>query len=184
MALPSFACGGPSSSLPPSPAGCSGFSEGLTSSFPLLPPLLFEASSSKPPSKASDLFEASSFLLLLPPLLPPPSSSSLKGSWLFSSLASPPSLASPLLPPLLPPRPTSSGSASLGPSCVSPSSPSSASSSSPFSGLSFSFFGWRYLSNAARLIRPHLFYACFVVSRMTTICYDIHHVRRKPALDK
>ena len=30
--------------------------------------------------------------------------------------------------------------------------------------------GRRYLSNATCQMRPHLFYACFAVSRITTIC--------------
>ena len=34
--------------------------------------------------------------------------------------------------------------------------------------------GTTYLSNTTCLIRPHLFYACFVVSRMTIICYITH----------
>ena len=34
-------------------------------------------------------------------------------------------------------------------------------------------FGWHYLSNAACLMRPHLFNACFVVPRITIICYII-----------
>ena len=41
-------------------------------------------------------------------------------------------------------------------------------------GCSTSFW-WHYLSNATCLIRLHLFYACFVVSRITIICYSIHH---------
>ena len=45
--------------------------------------------------------------------------------------------------------------------------------------------GRHYLSNVTSLIRPHLFYACFVESRTTTICYGVnHHFRRKPVLDK
>ena len=36
-------------------------------------------------------------------------------------------------------------------------------------------FGRRYLSNATCLMRPCLFYACFVVSRITIICYTIRH---------
>ena len=44
---------------------------------------------------------------------------------------------------------------------------------------------WRhYLSNATRLMRPHLFYACFVVSMITMTCYIIRHVGRTPELDK
>ena len=35
--------------------------------------------------------------------------------------------------------------------------------------------GWLYLSNATCLMRPHLCYACFVVSRSTIICYIIRH---------
>ena len=31
--------------------------------------------------------------------------------------------------------------------------------------------GWHYLSNATCLIRPHLFYACLVVSRITTLAW-------------
>ena len=34
--------------------------------------------------------------------------------------------------------------------------------------------GWHYLSNATCLIRPHLLYACFVVSRIIS-CYIIRH---------
>ena len=44
--------------------------------------------------------------------------------------------------------------------------------------------GWHCLSKATCLIRPHLFYACFVVSRLTMICYILRHVWRKPALYK
>ena len=40
-------------------------------------------------------------------------------------------------------------------------------------------FGWNYLSNATCLIRPHLFYVCFVASRTTTICYITRHRLRK-----
>ena len=36
--------------------------------------------------------------------------------------------------------------------------------------------GWHYLSNAACLIRPRLFYALSVVSRTIINCYMIHHV--------
>ena len=47
---------------------------------------------------------------------------------------------------------------------------------------------WHYLSNATRLMRPRLFYACFVVSRITTICYSIRRLRktfvRQVALEK
>ena len=32
-------------------------------------------------------------------------------------------------------------------------------------------FVWRYLSNATCMIRPRLFYACFVASRITILCY-------------
>ena len=35
--------------------------------------------------------------------------------------------------------------------------------------------GWHYLSNATRLMQPHLFYASFVVSRITITCYIIYH---------
>ena len=35
--------------------------------------------------------------------------------------------------------------------------------------------GWHYLSNVTCLIRLHLFYACFVVSRITIMCYIIRH---------
>ena len=34
---------------------------------------------------------------------------------------------------------------------------------------------YRSRSNATCLMRPHLFYACSVVSRTTIICYIIHH---------
>ena len=43
---------------------------------------------------------------------------------------------------------------------------------------------WHYSSHAARLMRPHLFHACFVVSRITTICQSICHFWRMPTLDK
>ena len=46
------------------------------------------------------------------------------------------------------------------------------------------FFGWRHLSNATCLTRPHVFYACFVVSRITAFRYMIRHVWRTPASDK
>ena len=36
-------------------------------------------------------------------------------------------------------------------------------------------FGRHYLSNATCLIRPHLFFACFVASRITITCYMIRH---------
>ena len=36
-------------------------------------------------------------------------------------------------------------------------------------------FGWHYWSNATCLIRPHLFYACFVVSRITIICHILRN---------
>ena len=29
--------------------------------------------------------------------------------------------------------------------------------------------GWRYLSNATSLMRPHLFYACFTLSRIIVL---------------
>ena len=35
---------------------------------------------------------------------------------------------------------------------------------------------WHYLSNATCPMRPHLFYACFVVSGIITICCMIRHV--------
>ena len=35
--------------------------------------------------------------------------------------------------------------------------------------------GWHYSSNATCLMRPHLFYAFFVVSRITMTCYIIRH---------
>ena len=44
--------------------------------------------------------------------------------------------------------------------------------------------GWHYLSNATCLIRPHVFYALFIVSRIIIICYIIRHCRRTHALDK
>ena len=37
-------------------------------------------------------------------------------------------------------------------------------------------FGWHYLSNITCLIRPHLFYVCFVVSRVTITYYTIRHL--------
>ena len=36
--------------------------------------------------------------------------------------------------------------------------------------------GWLYLSNATCLMRPHLFYACFVAPRITITCYMIRHL--------
>ena len=45
--------------------------------------------------------------------------------------------------------------------------------------------GWHYLSNATCWIRPHLFYACLVVSRITIICYIlIRRFWRRSARDK
>ena len=35
--------------------------------------------------------------------------------------------------------------------------------------------GWHYLSNATCLIRPHLFHALSVVSRITIVCQTIRH---------
>ena len=35
--------------------------------------------------------------------------------------------------------------------------------------------GWHYSSEATRMMRPRLFYASFVVSRITIICYIIRH---------
>ena len=45
-------------------------------------------------------------------------------------------------------------------------------------------FGWHYLSEATCLIRPHLFYARFVVSRTIIIRYIICNCYREPVLDK
>ena len=42
-----------------------------------------------------------------------------------------------------------------------------------------SCFGWHYLSNATCLMRPRLFYARFLVSRGTIICYIIRHLLKK-----
>ena len=36
-------------------------------------------------------------------------------------------------------------------------------------------FGWRYLSRATCLMRPRLFYVCFVLSRIIISRYIIHH---------
>ena len=36
--------------------------------------------------------------------------------------------------------------------------------------------GWHYLSNATCLIRPHLLYALFIVSRVIISCHIIRHV--------
>ena len=36
--------------------------------------------------------------------------------------------------------------------------------------------GWHYLSNATRLMRPHLLYEVFLVSRITIICNILRHV--------
>ena len=35
--------------------------------------------------------------------------------------------------------------------------------------------GWHCLSNATCLIRPHLFYAPFIVLRVTVLCRTVHH---------
>ena len=35
--------------------------------------------------------------------------------------------------------------------------------------------GWQYLSNATRLMRPRLFHARFVMSRITISCHMIRH---------
>ena len=48
----------------------------------------------------------------------------------------------------------------------------------------FNGFGWHYLSDATCLIRPRLFYALFIVSRITTLCQIIRNVWRTHALDK
>ena len=45
-------------------------------------------------------------------------------------------------------------------------------------------FGWHCLSNATCLIRPPLFYACYVVSRNAILCYFIRNFWRKHVLDK
>ena len=45
-------------------------------------------------------------------------------------------------------------------------------------------FGWHYLSNATCLIRPRVFYACFVVSGSTTTCCIIRHFEETCCLDK
>ena len=45
-------------------------------------------------------------------------------------------------------------------------------------------FGWHYSSKATCLIWPHLFYALFVVSRITMNCYTIRHFWRTHALNK
>ena len=37
------------------------------------------------------------------------------------------------------------------------------------------YLEWHYLSNATCQIRPHLCYACFVVSRTTMICCFLRH---------
>ena len=36
-------------------------------------------------------------------------------------------------------------------------------------------FGWRYSSNTTCLMQPRLFYALFIVSRSTIICYITYH---------
>ena len=40
-------------------------------------------------------------------------------------------------------------------------------------------FGWHYLFNAICLIRPHMLYALFVVSRIITICDILRHCLKK-----
>ena len=45
-------------------------------------------------------------------------------------------------------------------------------------------FGWHYLSNATRLMRPRSFYAMFIVSRTTIVRNIIRHSWRTHALDK
>ena len=42
-------------------------------------------------------------------------------------------------------------------------------------GKSKAVLGWHYLTNATCLIRPRLFYGCFVVSRIAIIRYVIRH---------
>ena len=39
-----------------------------------------------------------------------------------------------------------------------------------------SYIGWHYLSNDTCLIRPPLFYVCFVVSRIAIICSILRRV--------
>ena len=37
-------------------------------------------------------------------------------------------------------------------------------------------FGWHYLSKATSLIRPHLFYVCYVcLARIAILCYILRH---------
>ena len=40
-------------------------------------------------------------------------------------------------------------------------------------------FGWHYLLKATSLIRPRLFYALFVVSRITPSCHFSPHARAR-----
>ena len=44
--------------------------------------------------------------------------------------------------------------------------------------------GWHHMSDATCLMRPLLFYAFLVVSRITIIRYTVLHCRRNHALDK
>ena len=69
--------------------------------------------------------------------------------------------------------------------CRRPAAACRASPSAPQARLPQArLLGWHYFSNATCLIRPHSFYACFVVSRITIIHQLIRHFWRTPALDK
>ena len=56
---------------------------------------------------------------------------------------------------------------------VLPSRAAAFTAGSPAAVMWWQYLGRRYLSDATCLIRPHLFYACFVVSRITIICYIV-----------
>ena len=50
--------------------------------------------------------------------------------------------------------------------------------------ISFVTIGRHYLSNATCLMQPHVFCACFVVSRSTILCYILRQFWRTSVLDK
>ena len=71
-----------------------------------------------------------------------------------------------------------------GPSKAHPNAPASRTSNHPAPGaVALSSVGWHYLSNATCLIRPHLSYELFIVSRITVTCYIIRRFWRTHALD-
>ena len=54
---------------------------------------------------------------------------------------------------------------------------------SPGGESAVALLGWHYLSNATCLIRSHLLYACFILSRIIVSRYMIHQSSRTHALD-